>query len=322
MADGGQPNSVVGSKYRILAAIRFLRMAPMTLTEWFYWLWPLIAPAVIVVVSFTVPIVRDAIGKFVAGSIQHRFDARIERLRSDLARAEETFRGELRAKEQRINSLVDVALALRSSRQTALDARRLVAVERLWAAKAKLDVFKLAAAFLASIRFEEAAKASATDEKTKTFFEMLDKMALGGGKLESISVEAERPFLTPVVWAAFSAYQAVMYLAVAQLKMLAAGVGKPEMINTMHTDDLLKVALPNFKDYIEKYSASGHYYLLDLLEQNLLKAVSDMLEGKAADAEALEQSAQIIKIAHEMQPALGQDMQIPDELKATTPPPP
>jgi hypothetical protein len=87
---------------------------------------------------------RDAIAKFIAAFVQNRFDERIERLRSDLRRTEEAFKREIEAGEKKINTLVETTLSLRTSRQSALQARQLTAVERLWETKTEVDRFKFA----------------------------------------------------------------------------------------------------------------------------------------------------------------------------------
>src|SRR5215475_3905483 len=87
---------------------------------------------------------RDVLGRWIAGWLQHDFDKSLETFRSELRKAEETFKSEIRANEQRVKSVADIALGTLSGRQTALDARRLLTVERMWAQKAKLDGAKVA----------------------------------------------------------------------------------------------------------------------------------------------------------------------------------
>ncbi|MBN1916711.1 MAG: hypothetical protein JW889_02280 [Verrucomicrobia bacterium] len=294
----------------------------MDLTTLLTWLSNAAGTALVLLIPLAVPAWRATVGRYLAGLMQHHFDERLEGLKSQLRKAEETFKNELRQKEQQIRTLVDTTLSQRSSRQTALDARRLQAVEKLWAAKSKLDRLKLAASFMSGINFEVAARQSGKDEKTRTLFSMLDKTALGD-KMEDLltSIEPERPFLTPVVWAAYSAYQSVLHLPAVQLKFLASGVGEPDLINTKHASDLLKATLPQFKDYIDKYGAAAHYQLLEILEQNLLKAVWDMLEGKETDAATLAHAAEIIHLAGEVQRDKVSDAKIPKDLRGDSAPP-
>lgn len=86
--------------------------------------------------------VRNAIAKYIAGFVQNRFDTKIEKLKSDLSIEREKYAANLRDNEQRIRILTETTLSLRSNRLAALDARRLQAVETLWAAKIATDKMK------------------------------------------------------------------------------------------------------------------------------------------------------------------------------------
>jgi hypothetical protein len=102
--------------------------------------------AFLLLVPLVVPAIRAALAKYVTGLVQHHFDDRLERLKSDLRQTEETVRSGLRANESRINSLTETALSLRSARQAALDARKLQAIEKLWAAKIGIDRWEIGCA--------------------------------------------------------------------------------------------------------------------------------------------------------------------------------
>jgi hypothetical protein len=65
-------------------------------------------------------------------SVQHRFDEKIEELRSTLRRSEDQFRARLQSKETEISALRTWVLGGAANRQTLLDKRRFDAVERVW----------------------------------------------------------------------------------------------------------------------------------------------------------------------------------------------
>ena len=93
-------------------------------------------------------------------TVQHEFDQKLETLRTDLRRAEELFKAELRAKETEIEALRSGALSGLVSRQVALDKRRLEAVEQLWTGIEVLAPLKWAASVMATLKFEEWAVSS------------------------------------------------------------------------------------------------------------------------------------------------------------------
>jgi hypothetical protein len=253
------------------------------------WLLTVIGSAFLLAAPLAVPAIREAIGKYIAAFVQHHFDERIEKLRSELRRSEEKFAAELRTNEQQLRSLTDAALSLRSSRQAALDARRLQAVEKLWAAKIASDRMRLAANLVSHLNMDEMFKAAENgDPKIQNFANTLDSLTGLDLKEEApqMSATSERPFLSPNVWALFSAYQGVMLHSVMPLKALATGTTK-YFKKEDTVKPLLLLALPEFADYIEKYGFSGYYHLLNVLEERLLKAIQEMLEGRDVDDAAL-----------------------------------
>ena len=76
---------------------------------------------------------------------------------------------------------------------------------------------------------------------------------------ESISVEAERPFLSSSVLLCFQAYSIVLMSAVMQIKVLATSPATADLLDTEHASKLLKAALPEHTEYIEKYGLAAHY---------------------------------------------------------------
>ncbi|WP_163268740.1 hypothetical protein [Chelativorans alearense] len=288
------------------------------------WTWVLMVLGTVatILLPLAVPAIRVAVGKYVAGFVQHHFDQQIETLKSELRRSEEQFAADLRERDRQLRTLSDTTLSLRSTRQMALDARRLQAVEKLWAAKIAIDRMKLAAGLLSSVNLEELFKAADKgDTRTQALGAMLDKMS--GVDLEKAASQAsalsEQPFLSPDVWALFSAYTGVMTHSVVILKSLALGTTK-----VLKKEDTLKplmlVALPEYKDYIEKFGFSGYYHLLDKLEQKLLNAIMEMLDGKALDNATLKRSAEILSAVQGLN--IEAEPEIPDGLQGSEIPAP
>jgi hypothetical protein len=236
-------------------------------------------------------------------------------LKSELRRSEEEFTANLRENERQLKSLTDTALSLRSSRQVALDGRRLQAVEKLWTAKIATDRMKMAAAMISQLNLDEMFKAANSGEPgIEKFAGMLDQLTGLDLRKEvpQASAVSERPFLPPNVWALFAAYQGVMLHSVMSLKVLSMGTAE-----FFKRDDTLKplmlVALPEYKNYIEKYGFSGYYHLLDALEEKLLTALSEMLDGKDVDDATIKRSAEIMSAVRAQES--GIKLNIPDSLR-------
>jgi hypothetical protein len=260
-----------------------------------------------------VPYLHNAIGKFVAGFVQHNFDQRIENLKSELRRSEEKFAAELRNNDLRLRSLSESALSLRSTRQAALDTRRLEALERLWAGKCSLEKLRVAALFV-SLLNTGAMQDETDDPKLREFLSALDKASgidlTKEGALKTVMLE--RPFLPQHVWVLYEAFQGVLIYAALFLK-----VGSLGGLKTLKKEDTTKPtmlsALPEYADYIEKYGVSGYYNLLPIIEQKLLQAISEMLDGKEADHISITRSAEIWSAVQRLDQV--DDLKVPEALR-------
>ncbi len=121
------------------------------------------------------------------------------------------------------------------------------------------------------------------------------------GKLPENPANNERPFVSPIAWALFSAYKAVLSISYLQMKMLELGVEDAgKFINTENVKTLLKAALPHQTQFIDKYDSAGYHYLLDELEEKLLGELRKMLDGVESDEAIIAQSAKIMKAVDKM----------------------
>jgi hypothetical protein len=282
------------------------------------WVLTICGAAATLAAPLLVPGFREAIGRYIAGFVQHHFNERIEKLRSELRQSETKFAAELRSNEQQLKSLSDAALSLRSSRQTALEARRLRAVEKLWETKIANDRMKFAAQMVATLNLDALYDAAERgDPGIQRFAGTLDQVAVQGQP--QASALSEQPFLSPKVWALYSAYQGVLVTSVLHLKVLSAGTTQ-----FMKRDDALKplmlAALPEYKDYIEKFGFAGYYQLLDVLEQRLLLAIAELLDGSEFDQAYLRRNAEMMAAVQKLNEQRMPD--IPEGLRAPQVPEP
>lgn len=273
-----------------------------------------VTTAAVIAATLGIPLVRQAAGRYVSGLVQHKFDEKIEKLKSQLRLDEEITKSALATNERKISSLIDATLSIRGNRHSELNARRLKAVEKLWAAKISADRFKMAAKFVARLNLEEAFKAAdKNDARVFEFVATLDR--LSGVNLDTdplISARSEQPFLTPSIWALFSAYQGVLFHAVVVLKAFSNRAAK-----YIKREDLLKPLmlqiLPEYREYIEQYGASAYFYLLDDIEEKLLSEIYELLDGRSIDAVSLRASASLIETIDDLRnPA---PLEIPEGLQ-------
>ncbi len=111
-------------------------------------------------------LVRNLILTRLKASVQHEFDTKLETLRADLRKSEESFKADLRAKEIQIEVLRSGALSGLASRQAAMDKRQLEAVEQLWAGVETLIPLKSAVTVMSIVKFEKSLELASQDHRT------------------------------------------------------------------------------------------------------------------------------------------------------------
>lgn len=247
-------------------------------------------------------LLRELIGNRLTKSVQHEFDQKIERVRSDLRRSEELLKAQLKDREVEIAALRSGALTTLASRQAALDKRRLEAVDQLWSSVNAIAPLRAVAAQMAIIKFESAASASKDDPKVRELFETLG----GGIDLKTIDLSGAakaRPFLTPMVWAVYSAIQGIAFHAALRWRVIVSGIGPGDFVNDQGVADLIVAVLPTWAEYFKENGPSCYYYALESLDARLLEELNTMMAGKGTDQASIEHAAEIIRIANSLQQA-------------------
>ncbi len=243
---------------------------------------------------------RELISTRLTKSVQHEFDKKIEAVKATLRESEERFKAQLREKEAEISALRSGALTVLASRQAALDKRRLEAVDQLWTSINALTPARAIAANLAVIKFEFAAKQAEHDPKLRQFFELIGQ----GFDMKSIDLSGAakaRPFLSPMVWAVYSAILAIVIHSVLRLQILKGGLGTTDFADHKAIEKLVVAALPHYSEYLEKHGPSVYYYVLEALDEKLITEIQIMLSGTEADKSSLQQAAEIIRQANALQ---------------------
>jgi len=224
----------------------------------------------------------------IVSSVQHGFDSKLEELRS-----------ELRSKEAEISSLRDTVLTGRNQRQILVEKRRIKAVENVWKGVVELQKFKGVSTMMASINFKNAAKEAPQNANVRRMFEIIGNAAPKieeGLPLPPNPAICERPFVSPLAWAYFTALQTVIMGAFLRAKILEIGVsGADKFLNVEHEKNILKAALPHLTTFIDEHEEAGYHHLIEELEENLLKELSNILEGKGNDQQSLQQASEIMK---------------------------
>lgn len=237
-------------------------------------------------------------------AIQHNFDTKLEALRAGFRMDEEALRAELQAKGEQIAALRGGALSGLASRKAAIDQRRLEALDRVWAAATNKAQYKSAARMSASINMDVALDAAAKQDAEGAKLREFATVIWNAAGLENLkaydSAHSERPFLPPLVWALYSALSQVLSHPVAQLAAMRTGAGGKALIDPKPMLDLVKSALPHQTAFIDQFGVGGLAYLIDELEEALLREIQRALHNPNVDQASLEQAAAILKAAEKL----------------------
>ena len=262
----------------------------MDLTNWINWIPSVSTTSLLALVLY---LARNLLEVRLKNSVKHDYDRKIELLKTDLRNSEESFKAELKVKESQIDALRSGALSGLVNRQAALYERRLEAVNQLWGAITSLQSAKTISLKMSAINFETAEKISADDPRVREMFEVLAK-GFDANSMDTKEASLARPFISPLAWALFSAYASIISYAVLKIMLLQKGLGK-NLINVEAIMELVKVALPHQKNYIEEHGPDALHYLLEDLENKILSELEKILNGEESDKESVKQAALILK---------------------------
>lgn len=243
-------------------------------------------------------------------AVQHEFNAKLERLQSELRQNEEQFANDLRQRDAQLAALREAAIAASTSRHVELDKRRIVAVEQIWGAVTRLAPARVASRFLASIRLEEVAKSIAHDSKLREFINLpFLRFDVKTARLDT-AAEA-RPFVTPLVWALFSAFVSFVTHAVMVRDAVDGGMDLKLFLHEPMRR-LLATTLPHRASELTAHPTHNEYdAFIDEMQERMLQEVQRMLEGRGDDLDRVHQAAAILKAAEEAHAAIAPDPRRP-----------
>lgn len=227
---------------------------------------------------------RSLIFTRLQNSVKNEFDSKLEVLRS-----------ELKSKEAQIESLRSGAMSGLITRQGALYQRKLEAIDQIWSAVKELDKAKHISSTMAILEFEACVKESSGNPNFRTFMDTV------GGNFDPNSLDLSgaalaRPFVTPLAWAYYSAFSAVIMSAIFKMKVLKIGLDDADkFLRSDYPNKLLKTVLPSRSAYIDEHGTSVHHYLLDEIEGLLLFELKKIQDGNEVDMDNAKRAAEITK---------------------------
>lgn len=218
----------------------------------------------------------------------------IENIKYEYNENLEILKSELKTKDSQIKALRDGALTGVLNRQTAIYNRQLKAIDELWSVIVELSPAKGISTILSTFSYEKVLVKAEENQEYRDLFSGISNFDMK--ELPNITNKAlkTKPFLSILTWAYYSAYEAILIDSVAKHHMLKSGIniGVQDFTNA---SNLIKIALPHQKEYIDKYGSSVFHNLLAELENSILLSFNITIEGKELDKDALKKASEIIK---------------------------
>ena len=230
-------------------------------------------------------------------SVAAEFDAKLEKLRSQLRESEERLKTELRMKESEIDAIRSGAMTALATRHAAVDKRRLQAVDQIWTSVRTFGSARKLSQILSCLKYDAV---SAESEKNPRMRQALSSVEFGFDPktLDFTSADKARPFVSPMVWANYAALAAICHHAITKWHLLKNGLGSKNLIDDNTIFELLKIALPDKNEYFNSLESSAFHFLVEELEQNLLIEMEKMLVRPISDIANIEQAADILKASN------------------------
>lgn len=256
--------------------------------------------------------------------VQHKLEERLEGLRAEIRKEEERLRAELRKQEAQITALREGALSTLTQRSARLDARKLAAVEALWAGVVNLGPAKSVTAMAGPLKLSVMADESQGSSTRARNMQSLASVLLGplgeGGYKHDNTPDLHRPFLSSQVWSVFTAYRQLLARPIVLLMATKFGQGSAILREPTELIALMKAAMPRYGEYLDKFGESGLHQLVQPLEDRLLELVVAELDGSVSDLMTVQQAAAIIEKAAAVEVASQKQStpEVPSILKATS----
>jgi hypothetical protein len=229
---------------------------------------------------------------------EYKVSKSVEGYRADLRKKEAILNDAMKAQRDEIAALRSSVLGGMTARSGAVSQRKLVAVDRLWAAVVDLNRYIIVTRMMSPIKVEEAIKTSSlgNDEaqRIRSFADMVWRTCgLGDMKPPPVLPDNERPFLTETAWARFSLYRSVMTLPIFHLAAMKSGM-KPDYIKSPQPlFDAAKAALPHYSQFIDDHGLAALPELLEEIRDLVLQEARNIIAGSSVEAD-LETASKII----------------------------
>lgn len=244
-------------------------------------------------IGFALWLSRKLILTRLANSVRHEFDVKLEQLRSDL-----------HDREREIRGVRETALSALTTAKSAIDQRRIEAIDQVWQGliEARADV--MAVHLVGILKLNNIAR-SISDPRLQQFMETITGLANSSTdakrKEEIRKVERARPWISPMAWALYTAYLAIVHTSVIRLSATNAGIeNADDLVNKAAAAEMLSAALPDRNIQEDNFPDSLLPDLVKELEEKLLHELQESAIRIESDEETVKTATRIANLSKDL----------------------
>jgi hypothetical protein len=214
---------------------------------------------------------RDSFGRFMAKSVEHRFDKKLEE-----------FKSEIKESEKEMEQMRGYLSAARSGRDSLLQAKKFESAENLIKIRKSLDEFNLAVFYMQMFKID-ALFESVNDPKIQNLIDVIIKPLKIDEKIEEyrkLDQDTPRLYLSDKTMRVFDVYSDIIMVGVSKLRMLETKIeSTSDIVTSDKVINRILELLPNAKDGFEKHGYSFMFQFHSHFRRELLIELKNELAG-------------------------------------------
>lgn len=216
-------------------------------------------------------IMRDTISKFLAKTVEHRFETKLE-----------TFKASIREKEGELDQIRSFLTSARRERDSSIQSKRLEAAETLMRARNALSQLSLLVEYMKILNIEQILK-DGDNKKVSEFISTLIGPLEIDEKVKSLSqIDKTIPFLylSSEPLKMFEAYQYLILDAAMMMKLFTLPIqNKRKFIKEGALREKILEIIPNSKEGFEKFGETYAYHWSTYLHDQILQTLRQEISG-------------------------------------------
>ncbi|EPX2739224.1 hypothetical protein ACWYD0_001896 [Klebsiella aerogenes] len=216
---------------------------------------------------------RDSLGRFMTKSVEHRFDKKLEKYKSDI-----------KENERELEQMRGYLSSVRSGRDSLIQIKSFESAETLIKARSYLNEFHLAVTYMQMFKVNELFEnidnpniQNAIDALIKPL-KLDDKVA----EYKKIDVDTPRLYLSDKTMKVFDIYSGIVMVSVATLRMLELkDKDASSIVSAKNTVNNILDLLPSSKKGFEEYGDSFIFQFHDHFRRELLAEIKNEITGES-----------------------------------------